>query len=38
LPAPIAWPVDGLALVASDTGSDGPVYRVLASLPLVRRR
>ena len=26
------------ALVASDTGRDGPVYRVLASLPFVRRR
>jgi RNA 2',3'-cyclic 3'-phosphodiesterase len=38
LPAPIAWPVDGLVLVASDTGSEGPVYRVLASLPFVRRR
>jgi 2'-5' RNA ligase len=38
LPTPIAWPVDGMALVASDTGSDGPVYRVLAALPLVRRR
>jgi 2'-5' RNA ligase len=38
LPTPIAWPVDGMALVASDTGSDGPVYRVLATLPLVRRR
>jgi len=38
LPAPITWPVDGLALVASDTGSEGPVYRVLASLPFVRQR
>jgi 2'-5' RNA ligase len=38
LPTPIVWPVDGLALVASDTGSDGPVYRVVASLPLARRR
>jgi 2'-5' RNA ligase len=38
LPAPIAWPVDGWVLVASDTGSGGPVYRVLASLPFVRRR
>lgn len=38
LPAPIAWPVDGFALVASETASDGPVYRVLASLPFARRR
>jgi RNA 2',3'-cyclic 3'-phosphodiesterase len=38
LPAPIAWPADGLVLVASDTGRDGPVYRVLASLPFVRGR
>jgi 2'-5' RNA ligase len=36
LPSPIAWPVDGLVLVASDTGSEGPVYRVLASLPFNR--
>ena len=36
LPAPIAWSVDGWALVASDTGAAGPVYRVLASLPFVR--
>jgi hypothetical protein len=33
LPSPIAWPVDSLALVVSDTGTEGPVYRVLASLP-----
>ncbi len=33
LASPIAWPVDGLVLVASDTGSEGPVYRVLARLP-----
>ncbi len=33
LPSPVAWPVDALALVVSDTGSEGPVYRVLASLP-----
>lgn len=33
LPSPIAWPVDALALVVSDTGTEGPVYRVLASLP-----
>ena len=38
LPEPIAWPVDGWVLVASDTGSEGPVYRVLAGLPFVRRR
>ncbi|HEY7945911.1 MAG TPA: RNA 2',3'-cyclic phosphodiesterase [Casimicrobiaceae bacterium] len=31
--SPITWPVDGLALVASDPGPDGPLYRVLASLP-----
>jgi len=38
LPAPIAWPVEGLVLVASETGSEGPVYRVVASLPFARRR
>jgi 2'-5' RNA ligase len=38
LPAPIVWPVDALVLVASDTASDGPVYRVLAGLPLLRLR
>jgi len=31
LPSPISWPVDGLVLVASDTRSEGPVYRVLAT-------
>jgi 2'-5' RNA ligase len=38
LPAPIAWPVDGWVLVASDTRGKGPVYRVLASFPFIRRR
>ncbi len=33
LSSPIDWPVDRLALVASDTGNQGPVYRVLADLP-----
>jgi 2'-5' RNA ligase len=36
LPSPITWPVDGLVLVASDTESEGPVYRILASLPFNR--
>jgi 2'-5' RNA ligase len=33
LSSPIDWPVGALALVASDTGNRGPVYRVLADLP-----
>lgn len=33
LASPIVWPVDGLVLVVSDTGSEGPAYRVLARLP-----
>ena len=38
LPSPISWPIDSLALVASETRSEGPVYRVLASLPFDSRQ
>ena len=38
LSSPIDWRVDGLTLVASDTGNTGPVYRVLAELPFGHRR
>lgn len=37
LAPPIDWPVDGLALIASMPGRDGPAYRVLESLPFGRR-
>lgn len=33
LSSSIDWPVDRLALVASETGNQGPVYRVLAAMP-----
>ena len=33
LSSSIDWPVDRLALVASETGNQGPLYRVLADLP-----
>lgn len=36
--APIAWPVDAMALVASDLGPGGPAYRVVEALPLARPR
>jgi len=36
LTSPIAWAVDGLALVASETAGERPTYRVLASLPFNR--
>ncbi len=32
--APVAWPVDALVLMASDTLPEGPRYRRLASWPL----
>jgi 2'-5' RNA ligase len=38
LSSPITWPVDALTLVASDTAAEGPVYRVIASLPLDSKR
>jgi 2'-5' RNA ligase len=38
LSSPIIWPVDALTLVASDTAAEGPVYRVVASLPLDAKR
>ena len=33
LPSPVRWPIDNMALVVSETRSEGPVYRVLARLP-----
>ncbi|HEY2863603.1 MAG TPA: RNA 2',3'-cyclic phosphodiesterase [Casimicrobiaceae bacterium] len=38
LASTIQWPIDSLALVASDTRIEGPVYRVLARLPFDRLR
>jgi 2'-5' RNA ligase len=38
LSSAIRWPIDSLALVASETRSEGPVYRVLDRLPFDRSR
>ncbi len=37
LPQPICWRADAFALVVSELGRDGPIYRTLAEWPLADR-